>query len=179
MVSIGHAIPEFVEKIGHNATMNIFAHFRTKIFHATNDPETAQYAVSLIGETWQPQLTQTRTESHTASGTMNLLWNAALHLLAMYYGFSWGTSESVTDRLAPQILPHQLATLRTGGVAHGFLVDMIIVQSGTLWSNGKNWLKVTLPQDFARRPSLLRRLGRLAAMPPRPSARALIQKRGF
>jgi len=156
MVSIGHAIPEFVEKIGQNATMNLFAHFRTKIFHATNDPQTAQYAVSLIGETWQSQLTQTRTESHMASGTMNLLWNAALHLLAMYYGFSWGTSESVTDRLAPQILPHDLATLRTGGKPNRFLVDVIIVQSGTTWSNGQNFLRATLPQDLARpRHSLL------------------------
>ena len=148
MVYIGHAIPEFAEKIGHNATMNVFSHFRTKIFHATNDPETAQYAVSLIGETWQPQLTHTRTESHTASGTMNLLWNAALHLLAMYYGFSWGESVSVTDRLAPQILPHDLATLRTGGKAHRFLVDVIIVQSGTTWSHGRNFLRATLRQDL-------------------------------
>ena len=110
MIYIGHAIPEFVEKIGQNAAMNLFAHFRTKIFHATNDPQTAQYAVSLVGETWQPQLTKTKTESYTASGTMDWLWNAALHLLAMYYGYSWGTSESITDRLTPQILPHELAT---------------------------------------------------------------------
>jgi hypothetical protein len=144
MVSIGHAIPEFAEKIGHNATMNVFSHFRTKIFQATNDPETAQYAVSLIGETWQPQLTQTRTESHTASGAMNLLWNGAIRLLAQCYGFSWGTSESVTSRLAPQILPHQLATLRTGGKANHFLVDVIIVQSSTTWSNDQNFLRATL-----------------------------------
>ena len=160
MVSIGHAIPEFAEKIGHNATMNVFSHFRTKIFQATNDPETAQYAVSLIGETWQPQLTQTRTESHTASGAMNLLWNGAIRLLAQCYGFSWGTSESVTSRLAPQILPHQLATLRTGGKAHRFLVDVIIVQSGATWSNGQNFLRATFRQDFTRpRRGLLSLLG--------------------
>jgi hypothetical protein len=102
MVYIGHAIPEFAEKIGRNATMNLFSHFRTKIFHATNNPETAQYAVSLVGETWQPQLTRTRTESHMASGAMSLLWNEAIRLLAQCYGFSWGTSVSVTDRLAPK-----------------------------------------------------------------------------
>ena len=148
MVYIGHAIPEFAEKIGHNAAMNLFSHFRTKIFHATNDPETAQYAASLIGETWQPQLTHTRTESHTASGAMNLLWNGAIRLLAQCYGFSWGESVSVTDRLAPQILPHDLATLRTGGKAHRFLVDVIIVQSGTTWSQGRNFLHATLRQDL-------------------------------
>ena len=150
MVSIGHAIPEFAEKIGRNAAMNLFAHFRTKIFHATNDPETAQYAASLIGETWQPQLTHTRTESHTASGAMNLLWNGAIRLLAQCYGFSWGESVSVTDRLAPQLLPHDLATLRTGGRAHRFLVDVIIVQSGTTWSHGRNFLHATLRQDLPR-----------------------------
>ena len=79
---------------------------------------------SLIGETWQPQLTRTRTESHTASGAMSLLWNGAIRLLAQCYGFSWGESVSVTDRLAPQILPHDLATLRTGGKPHRFLVDV-------------------------------------------------------
>jgi hypothetical protein len=159
MVYIGHAIPEFVEKIGRNAAINLFSHFRTKIFHTTNDPETAQYAVSLIGETWQPQRTKTRTESHTASGTMDWLWNAALHLLAMYYGYSWGTSESVTDRLAPQILPHELATLRTGGKANRYLVDVIIVQSGTTWHN-QNYLRATLRQDFSQpRRSFLSLLG--------------------
>ena len=158
MVYIGHAIPEFAEKIGQNATMNVFSHFRTKIFHATNDPQTAQYAVSLIGETWQRQLTQTRTESHTASGAMNLLWNASLRLLAMYYGFSQGTSESVTDRLAPQVLPHQLATLRTGGKANRFLVDVIIVQSGATWADGRNFLRATLRQDFSHARFSLRSL---------------------
>src|SRR5262245_12092757 len=107
--------------------MNLFAHFRTKIFHATNDPETAQYAVSLIGETYQPYLTKTHSESHLASGAMNLLWNEAIRLLAQCYGFSWGESVSVTDRLAPQVLPHELATLRTGSKANRFLVDVIIV----------------------------------------------------
>jgi hypothetical protein len=149
-----------------NATMNLFSHFRTKIFHATNDPETAQYAVSLIGETWQPQLTKTQTESHTASGNMDLLWNAAIHLLAMCYGFSWGESVSVTDRLAPQILPHELATLRTGGKANSYLVDVIIVQSGTLWSHGKNWLKATLPQDFRTARLLPRRSLWRSLLPP-------------
>ena len=155
MVYIGHAIPEFVEKIGQNATMNVFSHFRTKIFHATNDPQTAQYAVSLIGETWQPQRTKTQTESHMASGAMNLLWNEAIRLLAQCYGFSWGTSVSVTDRLAPQVLPHELATLRTGGKANRFLVDVIIVQSGTTW-HGQNFLRATLRQDFTRTPFCLR-----------------------
>jgi hypothetical protein len=148
-VYIGHAIPEFTEKIGHNAAMNLFSHFRTKIFHATNDLETAQYAVSLIGETWQPQLTQTRTESHMASGAMSLLWNGAIRLLAQCYGFSWGESVSVTTRLAPQLLPHDLATLRTGGKPTRFLVDVIIVQSGTTWSHGRNFLHATLRQDFS------------------------------
>src|SRR5947209_2232329 len=115
--------------------MNLFSHFRTKVFHATNDPETARYAVSLIGDTWQPHITTTRSVSHTASGAIGLLWNEAIRWLAQCYGFSW--SESVTDRLAPQVLPQELATLRTGGKANFYLVDVILVQSGTTWS-GKN-----------------------------------------
>jgi hypothetical protein len=108
MVYIGHAIPEFAEKIGQNATNNLLSHFRTKIFHATNEPETARYAVELIGATWQPRLTRTHTENHTAGGAMGLFWNEAIRMLADYYGFSWGVSVSVTDQITPQVLPHEL-----------------------------------------------------------------------
>jgi hypothetical protein len=170
MVYIGHALPEFAEKIGHNATMNLLSHFRTKIFHATNDPETAHYAVSLVGETWQPRLTRTQTENHTASGAMNLLmhllWNEGIRLLAESYGFSWGESVSVTDQITPQVLPHELATLKTGGKANRFMVEVIIVQSGTTWSTGLSFLRATLRQDLPRP-----RLNLRALLPAKPSTR--------
>jgi hypothetical protein len=50
-----------------------------------------------------------------------------------------------------------LATLRTGGKANRYLVDVIIVQAGTSW-HGQNFLRATLRQDFSRSRLSLRSL---------------------
>jgi hypothetical protein len=63
----------------------------------------------------------------------------------------------VTDRLAPQVVRQDLATLRTGGKANGYLVDVILVQSGTTW-HGRNFLRATLHHDITRPRRSLRAL---------------------
>jgi len=138
MVYIGHAIPEFAARIGQTATLDLFSHFRTKIFHnCAHDPETALYASRLIAETMQPYVTQTTTRHASVSGLFAWLWRVPIKLLGRAYGASWGHSTSTTTRLIWQVLPHDLTTLRTGGAAHDYLADIIIVSG-----------KIQIPPDF-------------------------------
>lgn len=104
----------------------------TKIFHANTDAETNEYASRLIGASIQPL--HSFGESHTKFAMQdNVNQNSSLQYL-------------------PQIQPRAFTTLKTGGYLNNFEVEAVINTSGVTWSNGKNYLKISIEQHFNKQP---------------------------
>ena len=145
---------------------------RIFVFHAA-DLQTARFA-SALTESWHPQVSRTVSYNESVAGAYGFLWNAALRWLGSWYSVSRSDSVTVTERHGPELPVAAFQNLRNGGPAHRFRVDCYLFQSSHRFRNGKHWTRVTLLQDFARRASLTRRLGRwLAGKPPtRPSPRS-------
>jgi hypothetical protein len=162
-----HGVSELSHRLGREAAEAWLGYMRVFVFHAA-DLQTARFA-SALTESWHPQVSRTVSYNETVAGAYGLFWNAALRWLGAWYSASRSDSLTVTDRHGPELPVAAFQSLRNGGPAHRFRVDCYLFQSSRRFRNGKHWTRVTLLQDFARRRSLLRRLGRWASGKPPPN----------
>ncbi len=115
----------------------IFANCNLKVFHSNSDPQTNQWASTLIG----------RTRQFMANGNNSYAADDMLGMgapLAMTGGTSTAGFSEVYEF---EVQPSTFSTLRTGGPANGWCVDAIVFQNGRVFTaSGRNWLPVTFRQ---------------------------------
>ena len=155
-----HGVSELAHRLGREAAEAWLGYMRVFVFHAA-DLQTARFA-SALTESRHPQVSRTASRGETVSGAYGFFWNAALRWAGSWYGVTWNESVTVTERHGPELPVAAFQDLRNGGAAHRFQVDAYVFQSSRRFANGRHWIKITLTQDFARRPSLGRLLRALA-----------------
>jgi hypothetical protein len=155
-----HSVPEIEDKLGRGGGQALLSYFRNVIIHALSDPHSTRFCADLLGQSWQPQVTRTRTHSETFAGLFWLLWNAAFPWLANSYSVSRSDSVQTGEKYAYHVDPAVFTTLRNGGARHRWQVNAIVFQASKTWSTGANYLRLTFLQDFARRAPLGRALKR-------------------
>ena len=118
-----------------HATHSLLGNLATKIFHSNSDVATNEYASNLIGKNW-------RFGANISGGS------STDPLRPFYAGDASQQGVAFHEHLDLEVLPRDFATLRTGGVANGFLVDGVVVQSGRQWqANGRTYLPVVFDQN--------------------------------
>lgn len=100
----------------------------TKIFHANSDAETNEYASRLIGN--------------------DLLMVDTLGSTMQTYNFNDSQSKGSAPQFLPQVFPKQFTELKTGGVYNEYEVQAILLVSGKIWKDGKNYKRVAFKQNF-------------------------------
>lgn len=120
---------------------SIFGNCSAKIFHANSDPQTNEWAASVVGRS--RQFMASGNTSHSAEDEAN----AAI-------GMGWlprsgSTSAGFSEVFEYEIQPREFTRLRTGGPANRGLVDAIVFQNGKVFKDsGRNWLPVTFKQQL-------------------------------
>jgi type IV secretory pathway TraG/TraD family ATPase VirD4 len=121
---------------GKAETASLFANLNTKIIHANGDPETNQWAATLIGRTLQ-----TFVNSSSTHGPDD--WLPA----AFGMGHAGQTSAGCSEAYEFELQPSVFSSLRTGGPANRGVIDAVVFQSGRRFrAAGKTWLPVTFQQ---------------------------------
>jgi type IV secretory pathway TraG/TraD family ATPase VirD4 len=108
------------------------ANFQHKVFHSLGDVETSEWACSLVGRSLQNFFGGS---SQQESSVFDELFGTGSQTASF--------SEHFEAVLQPNAFLHGL---RTGGPANDLLCDAIIVRSGTPFSSGQNWIKVSFSQ---------------------------------
>jgi type IV secretory pathway TraG/TraD family ATPase VirD4 len=103
----------------------------TKIFHASDDPATNEWAADVIARSWQ---------SRTSIGGSPEQEENKRDKDRMNY--------SVSQGLEYDIIPQTFTRLRKGGERNNGLVDGIFFQNGRVWSNGRTYLQLVFKQDL-------------------------------
>lgn len=120
---------------------SIFGNCSTKIFHANSDPQTNDWASSVIGRS--RQFMASGNSSYSAEDEAN----AAI-------GMGWlprsgSSSAGFSEVFEYEVQPREFTRLRTGGPANRGLVDAIVFQNGKVFKgSGRNWLPVTFKQQL-------------------------------
>ncbi|MEQ8906036.1 TraM recognition domain-containing protein [Ekhidna sp.] len=103
-------------------TKSLLGNLTTKIYHANSDFETNEYASKAIGERFRQMTSIQKQSSNPASPTFS-------------------------EQLFPQVLAGDFTTLQKGGnPSNGYKTEAIITQTGHMWSNDLNYLKVKFNQ---------------------------------
>jgi hypothetical protein len=165
-----HGVSELAYRLGREAADAWLSYIRVFFFHAA-DLQTARFASGLT-ESWHRQVSHSTGRGETVSGALGLFWNMALRWARSWYGVTWNESVTVSERHGPELPVAAFQDLRNGGAAHRFKVDAYVFQSSRRFANGRHWIKITLTQDFARRPPLGRLLRRWLAAAPSTRAPA-------
>lgn len=117
-------------------TDSILGNLQTKIWHANSDPETNQWAASVIGKS--RQLFLNGSQSHEGYDLLQVAAGTG----------SRGTS-GFSEQMEFECDPRIFTGLRIGGPANRWLVDGIVYQGGKQFAaNGKSWMPVTFRQQF-------------------------------
>jgi len=112
-----------------NLVESLLASLQTKIFHRNDDPATNKYATTLIGDTYQDEITtnMNRNGEHPDQRS--------------------NTGYNLAERIQPQVLPVEFGKLATGGVENNYMVEGVVYQGGQLWRvSGKNYFVSEFPQ---------------------------------
>jgi len=117
---------------GKHQTQALLANFKTRIFHALGDHETAEWASRLLGQ---------RLETFT-SGSMQPAQDIFDDLIGRSQ-FTGSFSTKYEPVLQTAVF---LNGLRTGGAKNGFVCDAIVMRSGEPFTNGENFLSVAFSQ---------------------------------
>jgi hypothetical protein len=107
---------------------SLLGNLSTKIFHSNMDAETNEYASRLIGS-----------DLIAIEGASQQKANFTMHD---------GHTLSYSMQFLPQIKPKEFTELKTGGAQNGFKVNGVMIVSGKVWGNGKNYKRVTFNQNF-------------------------------
>jgi len=114
---------------------SLFGNLNTKFFHANGDPETNQWASSLIGRCRQMM-------TNGSSSRESDLWSSMA-------GFEHAGQHSAgfNEVYEFEVQPGEFTRLRTGGPKNGNLVDAIVVRNGRVFhSTNRVWIPVTFRQ---------------------------------
>lgn len=107
---------------------SLLGNLSTKIFHSNMDAETNEYASRLIGN----DLIALESGSHQRS----------------VFGFNDSKSLSYGMQFLPQIKPKEFTILKTGGARNEYRVNAVMIVSGLVWSDNKNYKRVSFVQNF-------------------------------
>lgn len=120
-------------------TDSIFGNLNTKLLHASGDPVTNEWMSRVVGRSLQVRM------NGNSNYSADDQWTAMLGL--DWFGHIGNTSAGFTETLEPEIEPQAFTRLRTGGPAHGWIVDGIVFQNGRVFkSSGRTWLKTSFRQ---------------------------------
>ncbi len=126
-----HSLYTRIREAGEHGADALLTNYYHKIFHAIGDDKTAAYASSLIGR-------RLKTRVNVSSGGEDNAYDA-------FYGppkVTASTSQAIENILEPREF---MQGLRTGGRAHGYVVDGIVIRSEA-FSTGENFLRVSFSQ---------------------------------
>ena len=107
---------------------SLLGNLATTIFHANSDSKTNQYASIMIG--------------NALGNKGNISINRDAHL-----NYTTGKTESLNSGYMPQVEPRLFTTLKAGGEQNNCQVEGVIVVSGKVWSDGKNFNYVMFEQN--------------------------------
>jgi TraM recognition site of TraD and TraG len=111
---------------------SLAANLNLKIFCATSDPETAEWASKLAGKVRQFHVSANRQIERGAGG---------------FFPVSEHGSAGVSEVIDFDLQPAELTKLQTGGPANKHLVDTILFRAGAPFrSSNRNWMRVTFDQ---------------------------------
>ncbi len=106
-------------------TDSLLGNLSTKIFHNNTCVATNKYASELFASTWRPD--------SSSSGSLS--------------DGKLTTGQSQSEKLKPEVLPHEFTTLAKGGTPNNFLVEGIVHQGGkTFRASNANALRVIFNQ---------------------------------
>lgn len=126
-----HALYTRIQQAGEHGVDALLTNFYHKVAHALGDEKSASYMSSLIGR-------RLKTRVNVSSGGEDNAYDAL-------YGtpkVTASTSQSIENILEPREF---MQGLRTGGRAHGYMVDGWVIRSEA-FSNGENFLRVSFSQ---------------------------------
>ncbi len=106
---------------GKNEVDTLMGNMQTKVFHANGDPVTNEFAANTLGK------------ANTYGVGIN--WNPQ--------GQGGG---SMSEKLDYQVPLRAFTALKKGGPDNDLKVEAYLFQGGRVWSNGKNFLKITFKQ---------------------------------
>lgn len=111
---------------GKSTADSLLALLSTKIFHASNDPITNEWASELIGKKW----------------VIKKGMNASINPDGIRSG-----GMSATENFEYEVPPRAYTVMKTGGEANNLEVEAIITTAGRVWkSTGATYLKTTFKQ---------------------------------
>ncbi|MBL8693873.1 MAG: TraM recognition domain-containing protein [Planctomycetes bacterium] len=133
------------EKARHEAD-SLVANLSTKVFHASDDPVTNEWASRLVGRSLQYFASggSSRPDTGFSGGMMGFGTDGDEG------SSNAGFSESYEADLQPSVFTH----LKTGGSQNGWVVEGVVVQRGREFqTTGKSWMITEFPQDRGHAPS--------------------------
>lgn len=108
---------------------SLMGNLSTKIFHANSDAETNEYASRLIGN----EITSLEGMASEKDP---------------YFDIARSRSISFNSQYIPQVQPREFTVLKSGGEQNNYKVEAMIMTSGKLWADGKNYCTATFTQNF-------------------------------
>jgi hypothetical protein len=114
---------------------SLLGNLNTKIFHASGDAVTNEWAAELIGRTSQFLVTANHSRP--------------IDVFSELFGFGSDTeaSSGVNETIEYEVQPRRFTALRRGGFANSGLVDAIVFQGGRRFLvGGRTWLQTTFRQ---------------------------------
>ncbi len=105
-------------------TKSLLMNLTTKIFHASNDYDTNEYASNLIGKEFKEMASVQRKNIEVGMATLS-------------------------EHLHPKVFPHELTMLEKGGEkSNGYKAEAIIFKSpGRKWSSGDTYIRCKFDQN--------------------------------
>lgn len=132
-------IPNLLAAFGENAKPfvdSICGNLQTKVWHGNSDPESNQWAATVIGRS--RQLFLNGSQQHEG-----------YDLLQLAAGNGSRGSSGFSEQMEFDCDPRIFTGLRIGGQANRWLVDGIVYQGGKKFAaNGKSWMPVTFRQEI-------------------------------
>lgn len=113
-------------------TDSLLANLATRVWHRNNCTVTNAAASETIARTRQFRWNSGTSTTDDANGEQRVSRNVG-----------------GTDSIEHQILPGEFQLLRNGGPPNQCQVDGIVYENGRIWSNGRNYLRVTFSQNDA------------------------------
>jgi hypothetical protein len=129
-------LPLFFTKAGEDAKNIVMAYLgnmNTKFFFLNGEEETNKYASGLYGE----HLVRRRNYGQSSNAGGN--------------SFSGGRSQGENETWEPILRPGEFAKLKNGRFVNNYYTTAYVFQTGRVWSNSKNYLKVTFDQKIGQR----------------------------
>ena len=126
-----HSMYTRIQQAGEHGTDALLTNYYHKVFHALGDDKTAAYASSLIGRRLKTRV------NVSSSGEDN-----AYDALHGQPKVTASTTQAVENILEPREF---LQGMRTGGRAHGYVVDAWVVRSEA-FASGENFLRCSFSQ---------------------------------